>query len=100
MRRVWILGVCFVLLSTAPVWAQNNVADRQTVFNDVTDWIATAGKPKAQKQRIVTQRRKSRREARLLKLRDKKSAQTQKTMQQQENNIMRKERAKEKARGY
>ncbi len=90
-----IFSVIFVgvMLSCSPVFAAVPSAERQTVFNNVTDYLATVGKSQQDKKEILQDRRDIRRETRLKNEARRKQAQTRKRMKAQEQAIMNKVRA-------
>lgn len=71
-KKLFFLLVGFIVVLYSPKYgyAQNDV-DRQTVFNDLTDYIATVGKEDKKKRNIVRERKIARKNARLQKNREK-----------------------------
>jgi hypothetical protein len=93
-KRLVFLFVLAMLALCHPAFAVvSSTANRQTTFNNVTDYLATAGKSEQDKKEIVEERRDSRREARLKSAARQKNVQTRKKMKAQEELIMRKVRA-------
>lgn len=82
-----------LMLSSSPVFANASTAERQTVFNNVTDYLATLGKSQQDKKEILQDRRDIRRETRLKNEARRKQTQTRKRMKAQEEAIMNKVRA-------
>ena len=82
-----------MMLCCSPVFAGAPSAERQTIFNNVTDYLATVGKSQQDKQEILQDRRDIRRETRLKNEARRKQAQTRKRMKAQEQAILNKVRA-------
>ncbi|GEM_PF-4133815 len=81
-------------LFSCPVFADSASANRQTMFNDTTDFLATVGRQTEDKKEILQERRDIRRHARLKDEERRKRAATRKRMKEQEEIIMRKIQAK------
>jgi hypothetical protein len=93
-KGVVFLFVLAMLALCQPAFAVvSSTANRQTTFNNVTDYLATLGKSEQDAKEIVKERRDIRREARLKSAALLKKAQTRKKMKAQEELIMRKYRA-------
>ncbi len=92
-----IFSVIFfgLMLSCSPVFAGASTAERQTVFNNVTDYLATVGKSQQDKKEILQDRRDIRRETRLKNEARRKQVQTRKRMKAQEQAIMDKVRTQQ-----
>lgn len=93
LKKYFSLVVLFIALLSAfssNVFAESSVADRQTVFNQWTDYIATIGKDEQQKKEIIKDRKHLRRQARLLSESQKKKQLMKSKMKTQEALIMRK----------
>ena len=94
MKKRLVFLFVFVLFALChPAFADSSVANRQTVFNNVTDYLAAAGKSEQDRKEIVEERQGIRREARLKSEARQKKAETRKKMKAQEELIMRKVRA-------
>ena len=74
------------------VQADSSTANRQTVFNNTTDFVATLGQNPQEKKEILKDRREIRREARLKNEARRKREAMRKQMKVQEEIIMRKVR--------
>ena len=78
---IFILGV---LILTANALASpnetNRVADRQTFFNDISDYFATIGKTENEKKEIIFKRRDERRKKRLENIENQMLLETQKRL--------------------
>lgn len=66
MKKLLVLFFALLFVTSAmPVYAQfttrNTGAKKETVYNRMTDWFATAGKSQEEKYRIMHQRRTVRR---------------------------------------
>jgi len=79
-----------MLLIAIPKISWGADADRQTLFNNLTDNIATVGKEDWQKRRIVYERKEARRQERLTKERIRRENATKRQMKQQQKIIMKK----------
>lgn len=77
----------FTAQAQTPVYTS---ADRQTLFNDITDNVATLGMDPKEKQKVKNERRASRRFIRLEKARDQRNSKTQKQLKRQQKAIMNK----------
>ncbi len=92
----FVFLISFVLCSSALAASKSRkiapVADpsRQTLFNKTTDFIATAGESPSNKQQILRERRKNRREARVSAQNRKQRAKTQKRLKKEQQVIMKK----------
>jgi hypothetical protein len=79
MKRVLLLAAALVLAGTVPAWTADQgkardmnqgrlqaetKASEQAVFSRISDWFATLGKSGAEKEKILTERRVKRLEAR------------------------------------
>ena len=101
-QRLMVTSIFFsVFLSAAPVRGQEQAtyrsiplnkqgADRQTLFNDVTDFFATMGTSKKEARQIIYERRADRRDARLKAERRRKAAQSRKRIRNEQKAIMQK----------
>ena len=85
--RVIIVISIFALLMPTKSFADAD-ADRQTIFNDTTDFITTIGKTKSEKERIIRQRKTDRRQERLEKARIKRDRQSKRQMKRQQKIVM------------
>ncbi len=83
-----ILIACIVM--SAPAFADPSSADRQTTFNNLTDYLAAIGKSGKDRQEILQDRRDIRRETRLKSEERRKQSATRKRMKAQEQAIMQK----------
>ena len=99
-QKIAIIGLsAWFVLFAAPFARANGIqdsaiADRQTLINDTTDFLATVGKSDAEKKSIIRKRRQLRRSIRLEEIRKKRDAKTKKRMKQQQKIIMEKIEAK------
>ena len=96
MKKNWkkfvvVLSVLTVFASSA--WAVQSEAERQTFFNNVTDFIATVGKSDQDAAEIQRERRAQRKAQRLRDANRRQRVQTRQRMNDQAEEIMRKERA-------
>ena len=91
-KRLYLMLVSMLMLSPAAL-ADTTTAGRQTVFNDVTDYVATVGRDPQDKKEILKERRDIRREARLKSEARRKREETRKRMKEQQELILRKVRA-------
>ncbi len=64
-KRSVFLFVFAMLALCSPAFADSSVANRQTVFNNVTDYLATVGKSEQDRKEIAEERHDIRRDARL-----------------------------------
>ena len=83
--------------SAQPLISKNDV-NRQTFFNKITDYFATAGKSEQEKNLIISERKQWRKKSRLREKRIKKEAQIRKRMKKQNKNIMDKMKAQNNAK--
>ncbi len=85
-----LLMVCILINCLgAAAWADNQPdPNRQTVFNHVSDFFSTVGKPKNEADEIRRERRIQRRHTRLREESHHKHLQAQKQMEQQQKDIM------------
>ena len=79
-----------ILLFSSPAFADSASANRQTTFNDTTDYLATVGKSPEDKKDILQERREIRRHARLKDEERRKRAATRQRIKAEQENIMRK----------
>lgn len=79
-----------VMALSGSSFADTATANRQTVVNNVTDYVATVGRSGQDQKEILQERRDLRREARIKKQERKKRAEMRKRMKRQEEAIMRK----------
>lgn len=90
----FILAVMILLCASGEVFANAfddaKMAERQTTFNNVTDYFATVGKDASDKKEILRERRNLRRKARLENEARKKKQLTKKKMKAQKEAIMNK----------
>lgn len=93
--RFSIFLLIFALAAASPVEAQKGDPSlteqvrRQTFFNNVTDTVATFGRSKAEKNRIIRQRKEARRIDRLKKIHTRRKAQHQKKQKERQKEIQR-----------
>ena len=90
MDKRWPLTVALVVLMCVPAFADSATANRQTAFNNVTDFVATVGKSEQDKKEILQERRELRHDARLKAEERRKRAAMRQRMREQEQLIMRK----------
>lgn len=92
-RSVFLFVLAMLVLCQPAFAVVSATANRQTAFNNVTDYLATLGQSEQDKKVIVKDRRETRREARIKSAARQKKAQTRKKMKAQQELIMRKVRA-------
>jgi hypothetical protein len=90
MKKPLLLLLGMLIMLATPAYANLQSANRQTVLNDTTDFIATLGKTGRDKNEILKERRDLRRSARLKAEERRKRAATIKRMKNQQNAIMQK----------
>jgi len=90
IRRCLLLFVSILILLAPPAYADLKTANRQTFFNNTTDYFATIGKDGRDKKEILNERRTTRRQARLQAEARRQRVLTRKRMQAQQNTMMRK----------
>jgi len=92
MKKIKILVFSFLFLSfCVPLsWASDVIAQRQTFFNSVTDFVSTVGKSPQEAQNIVRKRKELRKERRLQAMETGRNAHGQKKMKKQEAAMMKK----------
>ena len=85
---------CLMLLGTASGFgADLKSTERQTTFNNITDFFATLGKSPRESSIIKKERRSDRKQQRLKNEIRRNQAQSRQRMQQQAEDIIRKEQA-------
>ena len=86
---------CLLLMTanTKAAQADGNTVDRQTPLNTITDFFATLGKSPQEVSQIKKDRRADRKQQRLKNQLRRNQAQTRQRMQQQAEDIVRKEQA-------
>jgi hypothetical protein len=89
-KRRFCLSLFLFFALCIPAHADYKSANRQTVFNDTTDFFATLGTSGRDKQEVLKERRDLRREARLQDEERRKRAETRKRMKRQQDAIMHK----------
>ena len=95
-RRSIVLMMFCLIIFCSPAFAGLNdykPANRQTAFNNVTDYFATVGKSERDKKDILQDRREKRRLQRFKDENRRKKAKTQKLMKAQREAIMLKNNA-------
>lgn len=94
-RRQFLIVFLLLAISVfgGSAFAGTSTADRQTVFNNITDYLACFGKDEEEKKDILKDRREMRRDVRLKNEGRRKQAQIRKRMKSQEGIIMRKLRS-------
>lgn len=93
MKKRWMFFLAFGILALCrPAFADSSPANRQTTFNNVTDYLATVGRSEQDKKEIAKERHDIRREARLKSEARQKRVAVRKRMKAQEESIMRKVR--------
>lgn len=97
MKRLSYILVLIVLMVSFSnqVFADSSSANRQTMFNNVTDYFATLGKDPQDKKETIIERKKLRRKARLTEESRKRKASMKAKMKAQEDLIMRKVQAEQ-----
>ena len=93
LLTVLILLSVRVDLSVADVFDDAKMAERQTMFNNVTDYFATVGKDASDKKEILRERRNHRRKVRLENEASRRKQLTRKKMKAQREAILRKVQA-------
>ena len=82
MPQRWIMVIVLSVLLSLPAFADSNPANRQTLFNNATDFLSTVGKPPEIKKAMIKKRRNLRRQARLKAAQDRKNAERHKYRKQ------------------
>ena len=98
--KKYILILIVGLSLVQPAWAQSRKmapvyeddSNRQTLFNKTTDFLSTLGQSSDDKEEIIQERRKMRRDARLSAERRKHRAETQKRIKTEQQTILEKEK--------
>ena len=91
-KKCAIVIIVGVVGFSSYAFADASLANRQSVLNNFTDYLATVGKSNQDKKEILEERHDIRREARLKSEARHKRAETRKRMKEQEEQIMRKVR--------
>ena len=81
-----------MLALCGPAFADSSSANNQTIFNNVTDYLATVGRSEQDKKEIVQERHDIRREARIKSEARQKRVEMRRRMKAQEKEIIRKVR--------
>lgn len=94
-QSILLMMFGFILVCSTAFAGLNDykAANRQTAFNNVTDYIATVGKSEEDKKEIIRDRREKRRLQRFKDENSRKKAETRKLMKAQREAIIRKENA-------
>jgi hypothetical protein len=89
-RRLLLLSLSALILSSTPAYADYKSANRQSALNNTTDFFATVGKSEQDKKDILRERREQRRDIRLKEEARRKRMETRKRMKRQQDAMMQK----------
>ncbi len=89
-KRLLLLSLAVLILSSTPAFADYKTANRQTALNNTADFFATVGKTEKDKKDILRERREQRRDVRLKEEARRKRTETRKRMKRQQDAMMQK----------